>query len=250
MGALLREWLIRLGLNLIGLWIFLGVLFNWSPAWFDHPGNAVAWLLGYAGWLLVPAMAWVALNRRFGEIGALVVSSFWDADGWPVVTWREPRFDGRALVFKVSRVRARCYTREADGLRLFCYQVADVHDFREGSDCIAVPLAGISGFSVTTAAQIYRTPDPRGLSDGGHVVLRAELDPPLPGGQSFIPLTFTAAPQSEVEALHRMLSQVFAPGGLASRVAQQGVTSRGAASQTVLDEARVRPGDGSVPDAL
>lgn len=248
MGAWLREKLVELGLNLILVGLFLGLLFGWSPAWLEHPGAGLAWLLDYAAWLVVPVMAWAALRRRFGDVGPLVVRSFWDAEGWPVVTWSEPRFDSKAILFKARRVTARCYTREADGLRLFCYQAATVHDVRSDTDCISVPLASIAGFAVTTAAQLYRTSDQRELSDGGHIVLRAEFDPPLPGGQAFIPLTLTAAARGEVEALHRVLSLVFAPGGLAARVASQASAPRGMGAPTASHAAQ--RADGAIPEVL
>lgn len=233
MGAWLREKLVELGLNLIVLGLFLGVLFNGSPAWLEHPGAALAWLLECVGWLAVPVIAWVALKKRFGEVGPLVVKRFWDADCWPAVTWSEPRFDRAALLFKARRVTVRCYTREAEGQRQFCVQVANGHDGSSGADDFAVPLASIAGFSLTTAAQLYRTANQGGLSDGSHIILRAELDPPLPDGRAFIPLTFTAAAQGEVEALHRLLSLVFAPGGLAVRVALRASTSHGPGSAAI-----------------
>lgn len=220
----LRETLSALGLNLLVLAVFLGLLFNWSPFWLEHPGAMVVFFLDQMWWLLVPVIALAGLRHRFGEVGPLVVRSLWDDDDWPMVTWSEPRFASRAVLFKASRVRARCFTRDADGGRLFCYQVSKVHGFDNQADCIAVPLASIVGFSVTTAAQLYRAADQRALSDGSHIILRAELDPPLPGGQAFIPLTFTAASPGEVEALHRTLSRVFAPGGLAARLEGRAMT--------------------------
>ena len=42
----MRQWLDdklkELGLNLIVLFLFVTVLFNWSPVWLDHPGAALA----------------------------------------------------------------------------------------------------------------------------------------------------------------------------------------------------------------
>jgi len=243
MGGWLRDKLVELGLNVIVLGLFLSVLFNCSPVWVERPGAALAWLLGYAAWLFVPVMVWAALKKRFGEVGPLVVKSFWDEGGWPVVTWSEPRFDSAALLFKARRVSVRCTTRETQGERQFCVQVADGRGARSGAEYVAVPLASIAGFSVTTAAQLYRTADQGGLSDGNHIVLRAELNPPLQGGRSFIPLTFTAAAQGEVEALHRVLSRVFAAGGLAARVQSRALRrddGRG-------DLNGVRSEDGTVP---
>lgn len=220
----MRQWLSdklkELGLNLMVLLLFLTVLFNWSPFWFDHPGAALAREILQLWWLIMLLAVLSVVRVRLSAIGKLRVRCATDAHGWPTVTWSEPRFDAAAMLLKAYRVKARCDLREAaDGEMLFCYQVSDLHDFERRNDCIHAPLASVAGFSMTTAADLHRSADQRSVSDGQHIVLRAELDPWRPNAPAFLPLTFTAASRAEVETLHRALSRAFAPGGLAARLA-------------------------------
>lgn len=220
----MRQWfgdkLKELGLNLLVLLLFLTVLFNWSPFWLDHPGAALARGLYQSWWMIMLPAVLVVVKVRLSTIGRVRVHCATDAHGWPTVTWSEPRFNAAAILFKAYRVKARCDLREAaDGGMLFCYQVLDRHDFERRNDCIHVPLVSVLGFSMTTAGELYRSADQRTVSDGHHIVLRAELDPWQPNAPAFVPLTFTAASKAEVETLHRALSLAFAPGGLAARLA-------------------------------